>query len=209
MPGSWSCVGMRSPRPPPPPSPRSAALCDARVARLCLLPAPPSTHTSAHPAGPGWTQVPPPVPPQVALALPGGEGVVLLRSPVGRGGTACATSSGRLALLDPRAKFRVGWVGGWVGLLATQHPRRGGGGVCWAGKQGEGAWPCRAAGARLCSTHALPRTALQPYYLARTATPLSRLTRVTPLPSTRARTCARLLPLRPPPSFPVACSSRP
>ncbi|EFJ51381.1 hypothetical protein VOLCADRAFT_87610 [Volvox carteri f. nagariensis] len=44
---------------------------------------------------------------QEVLGLLGGEGITLLRGPVTRGSLCCATSLGRLALIDPRTKLRV------------------------------------------------------------------------------------------------------
>ncbi len=38
----------------------------------------------------------------------GGEGMALLRGPLGRGALCAATTSGRLAMVDVRAKPRVG-----------------------------------------------------------------------------------------------------
>eukprot|EP00198_Chlamydomonas_reinhardtii_P002059 XP_001691395.1 PAN2-like protein [Chlamydomonas reinhardtii] len=44
---------------------------------------------------------------QEVLGLLGGEGVTLLRGPASRGALVAATSLGRLALIDPRAKLRA------------------------------------------------------------------------------------------------------
>lgn len=45
---------------------------------------------------------------QDVLGLMGGEGMALLRGPLGRGALCAATTSGRLAMVDVRAKPRVG-----------------------------------------------------------------------------------------------------
>ncbi|GLI62235.1 hypothetical protein VaNZ11_004830 [Volvox africanus] len=44
---------------------------------------------------------------QAAMGLLAGEGITLLRGPVARGTLCCATSMGRLAMIDPRVKLRL------------------------------------------------------------------------------------------------------